>query len=158
VLKLAATQHWLIIRDQLLDLGLSRHALDRRSKSGFLVSLSAGIYRVAGAPQSWRQGLLGACLWAPGAASHRSALRLHGIDGYSGEIVEVTSTAQRASGARAHIHQTSSLPASDVMRVDSIPTTGRPDFAYPELRIAIEVFSHDGGIRAGRRRIGTWNG
>jgi very-short-patch-repair endonuclease len=122
-MELAATQHWLITRDQVLDLGLSRHALDRRRRSGLLIPLFSGIYRVAAAPQSWPQYLLAACLWAPGTASHRSALRLHGIDGYSGEIVEVTSTAHRVSSAGARIHQASSLPPSDVMRVGPIPAT-----------------------------------
>ena len=48
---------------------------------------------------------------------------LHGIEGYSGEVVEVTSTAHRVSSERTRIHQASSLLPSDVMRVGPIPTT-----------------------------------
>ncbi len=46
-LELAAAEPWLITRDQALKLGLSRHALDRRKRSGLLVPMFAGIYRVA---------------------------------------------------------------------------------------------------------------
>lgn len=122
-MELAAAQHWLITREQALGLGLSRHALDRRKRSGLLVPMFAGVYRIAAAPESWPQHLLAACMWAPAAASHRSALRLFGIEGYSGQIVEVTSTAHRVSSERVRIHHVSSLAASDVTRVGPIPTT-----------------------------------
>ena len=83
----------------------------------------AGIYRVGAAPESWPQHVLAACLWAPGAASYRSALRLLGIEGYSGKIVEVTTATHRVSSERVRIHHVSSMPAGDVMRVGAIPTT-----------------------------------
>jgi very-short-patch-repair endonuclease len=122
-LELAAAQHWLITRDQALRLGLSRHALDRRRRSGLLVPMFAGIYRVGAAPESWLQHLLAACLWVPGVASHRSALRLLGIEGYSGEILEVMTTAHRVSNERVRIHHVPSMPVGDVIRVGPIPTT-----------------------------------
>jgi len=47
-----------------------------------------------------------------------------GIEGYSGHIVEVTSaTTKRASTKVVRFHQRLSLPAADVMRVGTIPTT-----------------------------------
>ncbi len=116
-------QTWLITRDQALDLGLSRHALDRRKRSGLLVPMFPGIYRIGACPESWPQHLLAACMWTPGAASHRSALRLLGIEGYSGEVIEVTSTTHRVSRERIRIHHVSSLPSRDVMHVGPIPTT-----------------------------------
>jgi len=123
-LELAAAQHWLITRRQALELGLSPKAIDRRMASGEFVPLHACIYRIAAAPESWHQRLLGACLWVRGLASHRSALMLLGIEGYSGDIVEVTSTgAKRTSTNRVRYHHLSRLPSADVRMVGSIPTT-----------------------------------
>ena len=101
----------------MLGLGLSTHAIGRRKKAGLLIPMFAGIYRVVGAPQSWHQRLLAACLWGPGTASHRSALRLLGIDGYVGEIVEIASQAHRASTKSICFHHPSNLHADDVVQV-----------------------------------------
>jgi len=123
-LKLAADQHWVLTHDQALGLGLSPRSVGRRLSSGFLVPLHSSVYRVAAGPESWHQRLLGACMWTSGVASHRAALKLLGIEGYSGHIVEVTSaTTKRASTKIVRFHQRSSLPAGDLMRVGSIPTT-----------------------------------
>ena len=123
LLELAAAQHWVMDRDQALGLGLSRQSISRRLGSGFLVPLHPGVYRVAACPESWHQRLLAACMWTSGVASHRAALRLLGIDGYWGNILDVSSKTHRASSDRVCIHRISSLPAGDVMRVGSIPAT-----------------------------------
>ena len=123
-LELAATQHWLITRRQALLLGLSSQALDRRIASRAFVPVHSCVYRVTTAPDSWHQRVLGVCLWAPGVASHRSALLLLGLEGYSGDLVEVTSTgAKRTSTKSVRFHHASSLPSADVTRVGPIPTT-----------------------------------
>ena len=123
-LKLAADQHWVLTRDQALGLGLSPRQLGRRLSAGYLVPLHSSIYRVVAAHESWHQRLLAACMWTSGVASHRAALKLLGLDGYSGHIVEVTSaTKKRASTETVRFHQRSSLPACDVTRVGPIPTT-----------------------------------
>ncbi|HZJ51323.1 MAG TPA: type IV toxin-antitoxin system AbiEi family antitoxin domain-containing protein [Actinomycetota bacterium] len=123
LLELAAAQHWVLGRDQALGLGLSRQSISRRLGSCFLAPLHPSVYRVAAGPESWHQRLLAACMWTSGVASHRAALRLLGIDGYSGNIVDVSSKTHRASSDRVCIHRISSLPSGDVMRVGSIPTT-----------------------------------
>ena len=123
LLELAATQHWVLSRDQALDLGLSRQSISRRLSSCSLVSVHPSIYRVASGTESWHQRLLAACMWSSGVTSHRAALKLLGIDGYSGNIIEVSSKTHRGSRDRVHIHQISSLPTGDVMRVGPIPTT-----------------------------------
>jgi very-short-patch-repair endonuclease len=123
-LELAATQHWLITRSQALALGLSPKAIGRRMSSGQYLPLYPCVYRIAVAPQSWRQRLLGACLWTRGVASHRSALLVLGLEGYSGEVVEVTnSVTRRTSTERVRIHHLARLPSSDVKMMGAIPTT-----------------------------------
>lgn len=62
-------------------------------------------------------------MWTSGVTSHRAALRLLGIDAYSGNIIEVSSRTHRVSNDKVRIHQISSLPPGDVMRVGPIPTT-----------------------------------
>jgi len=123
-LELAATQHWMITRKQGLLLGLSATAIDRRLSAGFLVSVHPSVYRIGASPESWRQRLLGACLWASGVASHRSSLLLLGLEGYSGEIIEITTTAtRRTSTGAVRIHRSNSLAPFDLITVDSIRTT-----------------------------------
>jgi len=62
-------------------------------------------------------------MWTSGVTSHRAALKLLGIDGHSGNIIEVSSKTHRGSRDRVRIHQNSSLFTEDVMRVGPIPTT-----------------------------------
>ncbi|MGI8519221.1 MAG: type IV toxin-antitoxin system AbiEi family antitoxin domain-containing protein [Actinomycetota bacterium] len=116
-LKLAASQHWVIARTQLLLLGLSATGIDRRLSSGLFVRLHPSVYRIGAAPESWRQRLLGACLWTDGVASHRSALMLLGLEGY-GEILEVTTTVTRRTSTRA-VRMTNLAPF-ELTTVDSI--------------------------------------
>lgn len=117
-LELAATQHWVIARKQALLLGLSATAIDRRLSSGLFVPLHPCVYRIGAAPESWRQRLLG-CLWTSGVASHRSAVLLLGLDGYSGEMIEITTTAtRRTSTMSVRIHRSTSLTPSELTTVD----------------------------------------
>lgn len=67
---------------------------------------------------------MAACLWTSGVTSHRAALKLLGIDGYSGNIVEVTSAgAKRSSTEVVRFHCVRTLDSCDVTRVGPIPTT-----------------------------------
>ena len=123
-LRLAASQHWVITRKQLLLLGLSATGIDRRLNSGLFVRLHPSVYRIGAAPESWRQRLLGACMWTSGVASHRSALLLLGLEGYSGEIIEVTTTATRRTSTKAvRIHRSTSLAPFELTTADSIRST-----------------------------------
>jgi very-short-patch-repair endonuclease len=123
-LELAASQHWVIARTQLLLLGLSATGIDRRLSSGLFVRLHPSVYRIGAAPESWRQRLLAACLWTSGVASHRSALMLLGLEGFSGEILEVTTTVtRRTSTGAVRIHRSTDLDPFELTTVDSIPST-----------------------------------
>jgi very-short-patch-repair endonuclease len=124
IAALAAGQHGVVSRRQLLDAGLSAKMLRRRLETGRLLRIHRGVYAV-GHRQLRREGhWLAAVLAAgPGAAlSHRAAAALHRISASSGTKIDVTSPAQRAqpTGVRAH---RSILDANDVTTVDAIPAT-----------------------------------
>jgi very-short-patch-repair endonuclease len=85
-----------------------------------------GVYRIGGAPKSWRASLLASC-WAvraPAVASHRSAAALWGLPGGRTDIVEVTChRARRAFVDGLVVHETKLLLPEDVVEIDAIPAT-----------------------------------
>lgn len=122
---LAGRQHGLVTRDQLLRHGLSSDAIWRRVRSGALVEALPGVYRIPGAPRTWHQSLLAACLWAGegAAASHRSAAALWGLDGFPEEPLEVTTAKKKNKLAmRFRIHGLA-LPPGLVTGRWGIPVT-----------------------------------
>src|SRR4051812_36468035 len=62
-LALAETQYGVISRVQLLALEFTEHQIDRRVRTGALVRMFPGVYRVAGTPVSGRQRAFAAILW-----------------------------------------------------------------------------------------------
>jgi very-short-patch-repair endonuclease len=88
--------------------------------------VARGVYRVAGAPRTWRQRLIAAVFAAgPGAvASHRSAAALWGLPGFPDGPVDVLRprhTDHRST--LGPVHETRVLPASHIRTIDAIPTT-----------------------------------
>jgi hypothetical protein len=124
LLELAAAQHLVVSRDQLLDLG-GRHLADDRVRSGLIEPVHRGVYRIAGSPRTWRQDVMAAC-FAGGklsVASFRTAAALHYLPGGE-EIVEITSPRHRRSrhdGITAH--ESRFLTDLDIIYVDNIPVT-----------------------------------
>ncbi|MEA2477509.1 MAG: hypothetical protein QOC87_1708, partial [Actinomycetota bacterium] len=119
-----ASQHLgLITRSVATDLGMSRRSIDRRLSSGKWIGLRPGVYALAGSTRSWRQTLLGTCLWAGdgAAASHRSAAALWGMVGQEEGPIEITSP-RRLRGNEVTIRQCA-LPRSALTRLDGIPVT-----------------------------------
>jgi very-short-patch-repair endonuclease len=56
-----------------------------------LEPLRRGVYRAAGAPETWLQHLLAACLARPGSwASFRAAAALWGLEGFDPDLLEIT--------------------------------------------------------------------
>lgn len=126
VVALAANQHALVTRRQLVGLGLTDRMIDRRIAVGLLVSVARGILRIGGAPVTWRQRVLAACLaGGPGCvASHRTAAALHRLDDFGPGDVEVSlprSRRFRSSGIT--VHHMSRLDRVDVTVVDGVPVT-----------------------------------
>jgi very-short-patch-repair endonuclease len=125
VWELAARQHGVVARAQLLALGVSRNAIEHRLATGRLYLLWRGVYAV-GRPQVTRQGRWMAVVLAcgPGAVlSHGSAAALWEIGGERrGEIdVSIRSDAyRRHPGVVVHRRM---LGAHEVTTRDGIPIT-----------------------------------
>jgi hypothetical protein len=92
IAAIAATQYGVVTREQAHELGLTDRQIRLRLENGRWERLALHTFRIAGAPVSWRQQLMAACLAAGprAAASHRSAAALHRFDGFTPGIVEIT--------------------------------------------------------------------
>jgi hypothetical protein len=78
----AGRQHGLITRAEASSL-LTRHQFESKVRLGQLLIAAHGVWRIAGAPQTWRQRVMAACLAVgpPVAASHATAARLWRLEG-----------------------------------------------------------------------------
>jgi hypothetical protein len=122
----AERQYGLLTRRQLLS-RLTRHEILWRTRSGLLEPAGHGIWRIAGAPRTWRQRVLANCLaiGPPVAASHHTAGRLWGFEALAddGQIhlsVPTNRSGRRGVGWRVHRVV---LPPSDVTERFGIPVT-----------------------------------
>jgi very-short-patch-repair endonuclease len=145
----AERQHGVVARRQALECGLSRAAVSRRLSSGRLIALHQGVYRLAGAPETWHQRLLGACLAAgPSAvASHRSAARVWRL--LDTEAVEVSVTRGRMLALPgATVHRTLDLPREHCTIRDCIPVTN-PLLTVVALGAVVTVDELEDALDAG---------
>src|SRR5947208_8104389 len=80
----AAVQDGVFSYSQVTGVGASRSLIGRRVSSGRWEPLPSGVFRIVGAPPSWRQSLMAACLlWGDGAGvSHRAAAVLWRVPGF----------------------------------------------------------------------------
>lgn len=116
-------QHGVLSLAQARTAGLSLRAIARRLESGRWERLHPGVYRIAGAPASWEQSLIAACLHAGKGAvvSHRAAAALWRLDGVEQGVVELIAPRRiRRPGVVAH--QTT-LPRRRSTHVGTIPVT-----------------------------------
>ena len=123
---LFAAQHAVLQRRQALAAGLTPKTIEVRLRTGTWVAVHQAVYRLVGAPTTWRLRVMAACLAAgPGAvASHRAAGALWGLDGVVEGRPEITVA---MSGGReladVVVHHTRGLHAADRATVDGIPCT-----------------------------------
>jgi very-short-patch-repair endonuclease/predicted transcriptional regulator of viral defense system len=124
--SLAATQHGLVSRRQLLELGFSGRAIEHRVAKGRLHPVARGVYAV-GRPGLTHSGRWMAAILAcrsRAALSHRSAAELWGIgDELPGtiEIVLRSSAGLRQPGVR--IYRRPAQQDREVVVRDGIPVT-----------------------------------
>jgi len=122
--RIAGRQHFVIARDQLLEIGTPRQ-IRYRSDIGQIERVFRSVYRLAGSPRTWRQELMAAC-FAGGKQSvvtFRSAAEIHGLPGGQ-ELREVSSPRyRRARHAGIIPHESRFLSDLDIMYVDEIPVT-----------------------------------
>lgn len=122
----AAAQHGVIGRAQLLALGVSRAAIETLVRRGVLHRVHVGVYAV-GHPRLTRNGRLMAAVLACGEGSvlsHRSAAALWGLRSEAPVRVDVT---RPAAGGRERpgiaIHRTRRLAEHERTTKDAIPVT-----------------------------------
>jgi very-short-patch-repair endonuclease len=128
IAEMATAQHGAVARRQLLEAGVPAHVIEHRVRSGLLVALHAGVYRVTAAPETWHQRIAAATLAAgpTAVASHRAAAFLHRLDGV-GPRPEVTVGRRQAPQPRGVIvHRLATLEPSDVELRDGIRRTRPP--------------------------------
>jgi very-short-patch-repair endonuclease len=128
----AAEQHGVIALEQARNCGLTDRQVRLRVADGRWELLHPKVYRIAGAPTSFRQRLMAASLAGgrTAIASHRSAAELWGFDTGESEIIEITTEPGHArSLRRVRVHGSNALLPTDRRVVDGIPV------AAPELTL-----------------------
>jgi very-short-patch-repair endonuclease len=126
--RLASRQHGVVARRQLIELGFSKSAIDRRLRVGRLTVVHAGVYLVGHVAKTRLAAEMAAVLACGSGAvlSHRSAAVLWGLVGRpNGQVrVDVTMAADWAparSGVR--VHRVGRLERRDRTSIDGLPVT-----------------------------------
>ncbi|WCB92083.1 hypothetical protein DSM104299_00765 [Baekduia alba] len=127
---LAARQHGVVTRRQLLRAGLGSDAIDHRRATGRLITLQRGVYAV-GHAELRREGWMLAFVLAAGeraVASHRSAAALWGIRPWTGAFVELTMPGRGGTAKRRGriVHHSTDLPREERSVERGVPTTTIP--------------------------------
>lgn len=118
-------------------------------RAGHLVPVGSRAYRLPGSPDSARHRLLAGCLEIGGRAIGRSAVALHGVDGFTLDHpveVLVRNARQSARSTLALVHTTTWLPPEDLIVVDSIPTVSVARALFSLAALVPEV--EEGRVRA----------
>jgi very-short-patch-repair endonuclease len=115
VARIGRAQYGIVHRSQLLEAGLSSAAISRWAHAGRLEPVHSGTYRLAGAPETWEQQALAACLAVGGTVSHRSAARVWGL--LDTDEIEVTVPRGRWPRARGVVlHRSADMAPHHVTR------------------------------------------
>ena len=127
---LAAAQHGVVARRQLLALGLGEDAVDHRLSSGRLRRLERGVYAL-GHRELRREGRVLAVVLAVGddaVLSHRSAAALWGLRPWGGSFIEMTAPGRSGVVKRPGriLHRSLVLPRAERTVERSVPVTTVP--------------------------------
>jgi very-short-patch-repair endonuclease len=121
----AARQDGVFTLENARGAGLTRDQIDYRIAVSWS-SIYDGVYRITGAPPTWRSKLR-AALMAAGdgsAASHRSAGAMYEIPGGTRDLVELTCVRwKRTVQAGLVAHESRRLDTRDICLLDGIPVT-----------------------------------
>lgn len=124
--ELALRQHGLVTRPQALASGCSDHVLQRLCRDGSLRRVERGVYRLSGAPRTFEQRVLAACLARPDSVACRlTAARLYDFDLVLDGPPELVCRVDRrpSLSGRHRVHCSTVLRDSDVVRRNGIPLT-----------------------------------
>lgn len=127
--RLAAGQNGILTNELLRNSGLSQKEIHLRRSAGVLVDVHVGVYRHLAVAPTWTTTVAAAVAAAgTGAvASHRTAARLHGLDGVRAGRIEVTVPDTDLPIRRGVlVHRTTRLGVQDVTTVRAIPLTTIP--------------------------------
>jgi very-short-patch-repair endonuclease len=124
--ELAARQHGVVARRQLLALGLSSSAIARRAAAGRLHPVHLGVYAVGhpvlGVHGRWMAAVLACGCGA--ALGYRSAAALWGIRRNEAELIDVVVPGGAGRGrAGLRIHRHPGLSSAELMARNGIPVT-----------------------------------
>jgi hypothetical protein len=125
IARLAGTQHGVVARSQLVELGLDKSAIRRRVAAGTLHPLHGGRVFTTSLGSQTRSGRYLAAVMACGlrtGLSHRSAANLWGLRPSDGRI-EVTVRRGCHHVAGLIVHETRMLDPRDFTVLDGIPIT-----------------------------------
>jgi very-short-patch-repair endonuclease len=123
--ELAARQDGIFTLGDARHAGLSRAQIDRRVRQYWL-TLHDGVFRLQGAPDSWRGRVRAAAAAAAphGAISHRSGAELYELPGRTVEFIELTCPRWlRAKHPELRVHESTRLDLRDITTIDGIPVT-----------------------------------
>lgn len=143
--ELVDQQHGVVARQQLLELGLSSRAIERRVARGRLHPVMRGIYAVGRPDLSQRGRWMAAVLSCGPRAllSHRSAAALWGFADEIGRRIDVTvsgTSDRRRPGI--HLYRRVAIHPSDRREHDGIPVTSPIrtllDLAARQTRVSLE--------------------
>lgn len=126
IAQIAESHHGVFAHHHLQELKVSAGFRKHRLRTGRWESPYDLVYRMSGAPLSWRGAVL-AAVWAGGTravASHRSAAGLYEIPGGREDLVEITCPRwRRARHEGLEVHETTALSSRDCTEVEGIPVT-----------------------------------
>jgi very-short-patch-repair endonuclease len=128
VRHLAANQHGVVARRQLLGRGVNGLWIEHRLERGYLRTLSAQVLELVGSPNSDGKWAMAAVLDAPQPAvlSHQSAAAwwgLPGFDFHSGVHVTVPRKGLYQRTRLARIHYNAAFPMDQIMNLRGIPVS-----------------------------------
>jgi len=126
IARFAESHHGVFTATHARAAGLSSSDIKWRVATGRWQTVQHGVYRMSGAPLSWRGELLAAC-WAGGdraVASHRSAAKLWELPGGRDDLIEILCPRwRRARHNGLVVHESKALRALDITEVDGIAVT-----------------------------------
>lgn len=104
---------------------LTEDQLKTRLRTGAWVRVFPLVYRLVGAPESWRQRVEALLLWAGKGSvlSHRTAAALHGFNSFPEGPLEVTMTREARAPEGVRVHRVSALPPRDKTELDDLTVT-----------------------------------